>query len=505
MGAVAAPGAAPVAAAARLAAVATVGPGPLAETAEIPAPVTPAPVLSTDDRSPTSTEALTLDTSAGTAPTEGSVMGYRPEPGEGPTTFDVSAVAPHAATRAPNAANSDRRGNAPAAVVEPDAPVVDSPIGDTADARRSASERSVRVDVDLLDALMRQVGELVLARNQVISLAGALDDANFSRTIQRLSLIVSELQEDVMKTRMQPVEQLWAKMPRVVRDLASQFGKQIELRLDGGETELDRSILEAVKDPLTHLIRNAVDHGIEAPEKRMAAGKSPTGHVALKAFHEGGQVVLEMTDDGGGIDPEKVGAKALERGLVTPAELDSLSDRQVTDMIFRPGFSTATVVTNVSGRGVGMDVVRTNIEKIGGTVDLSSTPGVQTTFRIKIPLTLAIIPALLVGCSGGRYAIPQACLQELVRLEPKSGELGIEHIDETMVYRLRGRLMPLVRLDQCFGLPLTSLATAKPLTSLWSRPTIRSSGSSWTRSSKPRRSWSSLWGDDSTTSPSLPA
>ncbi|HMK98339.1 MAG TPA: chemotaxis protein CheA, partial [Acidimicrobiales bacterium] len=312
-----------------------------------------------------------------------------------------------------------------------------------------AAERSVRVDVDLLDTLMRQVGELVLARNQLISHAGELADGG--RTLQRLSLIVSELQEDVMKTRMQPVEQLWSKLPRVVRDLASQFSKEVALSLEGGETELDRSMLEAVKDPFTHLVRNAIDHGIEAPDVRQSAGKARAGSLRLSAFHQGGQVVLEMTDDGAGIDPQRIGAKALQLGLVTAERLAKMSTREVTDLVFQPGFSTAKEVSNVSGRGVGMDVVRTNIERIGGTVDLSSVPGAGTTVRIKIPLTLAIIPALLVACRGSSYAVPQAAVRELVRLEGSALAHQVEQVDGALVYRLRGRLLPLLCLDEVLG------------------------------------------------------
>ncbi len=317
---------------------------------------------------------------------------------------------------------------------------------------KSAADRSVRVDVDLLDALMRQVGELVLGRNQVIAHAETGNDPVLLQTVQRLSLIVSELQEGVMKTRMQPIEQLWAKLPRVVRDLAGQFGKQVILEMEGGETELDRSLLEAVKDPLTHLVRNAIDHGIETPAVRQAAQKPATGVLSLRAFHEGGQVVMEVADNGAGIDLAKVGDKAVGRGFVTSEQLSHMSEREITDLVFRPGFSTAEKVTNVSGRGVGMDVVRTNIERIGGTVDLLTTVGRGTTFRIKIPLTLAIIPALLVKCHDERYAIAQASLVELVHLEGDAVRDGVEYIGDAPVYRLRGKLLPLVSLDRSLGI-----------------------------------------------------
>jgi two-component system chemotaxis sensor kinase CheA len=325
----------------------------------------------------------------------------------------------------------------------------------------SAAEHTVRVDVDLLDGLMRQMGELVLARNQLVSHGNDLDDGG--RALQRLSLIVSELQEGVTKTRMQPVEQLWAKLPRVVRDLAKQFSKEVDLSLEGGDTELDRSVLEAVKDPLTHLVRNALDHGIEGPAEREAAGKRRVGNLRLSASHQNGKVVLEMADDGAGIDPERVGAKAVEKGLVTPERLAQMTTREITDLVFQPGFSTAKQISNISGRGVGMDVVRTNIERIGGTVDLASTPRAGTTVRIKIPLTLAIIPALLVTARGSMYALAQAAVQELVHLEGAALREQVERVDTALLYRLRGHLLPLLRLDEALGYETTPFESQKAL------------------------------------------
>lgn len=315
----------------------------------------------------------------------------------------------------------------------------------------SVSDSTIRVDVELLDKLMTRVGELVLARNQILQHTTKLDDSNFVSTAQRLNLITTELQESVMKTRMQPIGNVWAKFPRVVRDLSSQLGKQVRIEMEGKETELDKTIIESIKDPLTHLVRNSVDHGVESAEVRRAAGKPAEGCLILRAYHEGGQVNIEISDDGAGLNLERIRKKAVERGLVAADAASRMSERELAQLILLPGFSTAEKVTAVSGRGVGMDVVKTNIEKIGGTLDLQSHPGVGTTVRIKIPLTLAIIPALVVKCGGDRYAIPQVSLLELVRLEEAEGEKGIEFVHGAPVYRLRGKLLPLVYLSERLG------------------------------------------------------
>ncbi len=255
------------------------------------------------------------------------------------------------------------------------------------------AESNIRVDVGLLDKLMTLVGELVLARNQILQVAATQRDPLFLTTTQRLNLITSELQEGVMKTRMQPIGTIWDRLPRVVRDLAMACGKKVRVDMAGKDTELDRTVIEAIKDPFTHIIRNSVDHGIEGPELRSQRGKPAEGCLSLRACHEGGLVILEVRDDGGGIDAERVKLKALERGLITPEIAERMSVRELQGLIFLPGFSTAEKVTSISGRGVGMDVVKTNIEKINGTLEVSSTLGEGTTLRIKIPLTLAIIPA----------------------------------------------------------------------------------------------------------------
>lgn len=350
----------------------------------------------------------------------------------------------------------------PVAVAEPtpeaSAPATPKPAQEQGEAagaenkQRSVSESKLRVDVEQLDKLMTLVGELVLARNQILQFHDVSEDTGFSATTQRLNLITTELQEGVMKTRMQPIGTIWNKLPRVVRDLAKSCGKKMRLEMEGKDTDLDKTILEAIKDPLTHIVRNSVDHGIEDPETRVANGKSAEGVLILRAFHEGGQVNIEISDDGGGIKSDRVKNKAIERGIITPDQAARMSEHEVANLVFAPGFSTAEKVTNVSGRGVGMDVVRTNIEKIGGTVDMQSKEGEGTSLRIKIPLTLAIIPALVITSGGERFAIPQVNLLELVRLDGESKNSKIEYIHGTPVYRLRGNLLPLVYLNDQLNL-----------------------------------------------------
>jgi two-component system chemotaxis sensor kinase CheA len=341
----------------------------------------------------------------------------------------------------------------------PEPAVADHPEADAASpdaaggqVRRGVADSTIRVDVDLLDELMLLVGELVLTRNQIVQNVARQTDTDLIRASQRLNLIASELQEGVMKTRMQPIDHIWSKLPRVVRDLGLQLKKSIRLEMEGRETELDKTLLEAVKDPLTHLVRNSVDHGIETPEDRKKAGKPAEGVLTLRARHESGQVVVEVADDGAGIDPAKLGAKAVQRGLLTADALARMSPADILQLIFLPGFSTAAAVTNVSGRGVGMDVVKTNIESIGGTIEVESDPGVGTVCRLRIPLTLAIVPALTVECATDRYAIPQISLQELVSLDAEKAANAVEEVGGAQVYRLRGELLPLVRLTDVLGL-----------------------------------------------------
>jgi two-component system chemotaxis sensor kinase CheA len=313
---------------------------------------------------------------------------------------------------------------------------------------REAGTDTIRVGVNLLDKLMNLVGELVLARNQLLQFSNATQDAGFHAVSQHMNLIATELQEQVMKTRMQPIGNVWNKFPRTVRDLALSCSKEVRLEMEGQETELDRTIIEAIKDPLTHLVRNAVDHGIELPKERKKKGKESCGRLLLRAFHEGGQVNIEISDDGAGLNPARIREKAIERGLVGAAQAERMPERELFNLIFLPGFSTAEKVSNVSGRGVGMDVVRTNVEKVGGAVEVQSSLGRGTTVRVKIPLTLAIVPALIVSSGGNRFALPQVSLLELVRLEPGETSTRIETVHGAPVYRLRGRLLPLAYLDR---------------------------------------------------------
>ncbi len=315
------------------------------------------------------------------------------------------------------------------------------------------AEISVRVETALLDGLMRLVGELVVTRNQLVRGIDPHSDPVLAASTQRLNLITSELQESVMKTRMQPIDHMWSKVPRVLRDLTGACGKQVRLVMEGSETGLDRGLLEAIRDPLLHLVRNAVDHGVELPSVRTAKGKNPEGTLVLRAYHAGGHVVVEVGDDGAGLDPERIGRVAVDRGLIGPDELARMGHADLLALLFKPGFSTAAAVTNVSGRGVGLDVVKTNIERIGGTIEVDSTPGVGTLWRLTVPLTLAILQVLTVQCGGERYAIPQGSVDELV-YAGATGHQAIERVSGAPVVRLRGHLLPLVDLDASLGLPV---------------------------------------------------
>jgi two-component system chemotaxis sensor kinase CheA len=309
------------------------------------------------------------------------------------------------------------------------------------------ANQSIRVNVDTLEHLMTMVSELVLTRNQLLEISRRNEDTEFKVPLQRLSNVTAELQEGVMKTRMQPIGNAWQKLPRIVRDLSSELGKQIELEMHGADTELDRQVLDLIKDPLTHMVRNSADHGLETPAERAANGKGEQGTIRLSAYHEGGHIIICIADNGRGLNTEKIKAKALANALVSEAELEKMSEAQIHKFIFAPGFSTAAAVTSVSGRGVGMDVVRTNIDQIGGTIDIKSVAGEGCSVTIKIPLTLAIVSALIVEAAGDRFAIPQLSVVELVRARANS-EHRIERIKDTAVLRLRNKLLPLIHLKK---------------------------------------------------------
>lgn len=344
---------------------------------------------------------------------------------------------------------------APAAVkAEPKAPAAKKKTEEKSEKKAAGggvSNQSIRVAVDTLEHLMTMVSELVLTRNQLLEIVRRHEDSEFKVPLQRLSNVTAELQEGVMATRMQPIGNAWQKLPRIVRDLSQELEKPIDLEMIGADTELDRQVLEMIKDPLTHMVRNSADHGLELPEERRAAGKPEKGVITLAAYHEGGHIIIEVRDDGKGIDVDRVKEKILERGLATESEIEKMTDSQIHKFIFHAGFSTAASVTSVSGRGVGMDVVRNNIELIGGTVDLRSATGKGSSFIIKIPLTLAIVSTLIVEASGDRFAIPQLSVVELVRVQTNS-EHRIERIKDTPVLRLRNKLLPLVHLSQLLGI-----------------------------------------------------
>ena len=422
------------------------------EEAESPTPAGPA---TSDERFPVARELLdevaaALDagtTAAGDREIAASITAERaseddahPEPQLAP---EPSPLVPATGT-----ALAERPKTAP---VNGKGPVNGKAKADKAPKESALAAQSIRVNVELLENLMTLISELVLTRNQLLQMVRGHDDSEFTVPLQRLSHITTDLQEGVMKTRMQPIGNAWAKLPRIVRDLSVDSGKKIELVMLGADTELDRQILELIKDPLTHMVRNSADHGLEGAEERVAAGKSETGKVTLNAYHEGGHIIIAIGDDGRGLNMDRIREKIVTNGLASDAELEAMSDQQIQQFIFKAGFSTAETVTSVSGRGVGMDVVRTNIEKIGGAIELKSVAGCGSTFTIKIPLTLAIVSALIVECSRERFAIPQISVLELVRASGKVDN-AIEKINDAPVLRLRNRLLPLVSLHDQLNL-----------------------------------------------------
>jgi two-component system chemotaxis sensor kinase CheA len=397
--------------------------------------------LTRDQVTAISASSVRVEEAPGPAPAEEPVDAAPPEP-------DVPAEsAPVAAAPAPPEPEAAAP-PPPPAVAPPPAPVEDAP----AKAPARPADTSIRVGVMLLDHLMNLAGELVLSRNQLLQAVNTGRTEGLNAIASRLDQVTSELQESIMQTRMQPVGTVFGKFPRIVRDLSSKLGKQCELSVDGNEVELDKSICEAIGDPLTHLVRNSVDHGIELPEQRTAAGKPATGRIELRAFHQAGKVNITITDDGAGINVDKVKQKAVENGLLTPDQAREMGPREACQLIFAAGFSTADAVTDVSGRGVGMDVVRTNIEKLGGTVEIDSQMGRGTTMHVKLPLTLAIIPSLVVRCGTERFAVPQVNVCELVRIKATEVAQRIERVKGAEVLRLRGNLLPLVRLSTALGI-----------------------------------------------------
>ena len=369
-----------------------------------------------------------------------------PKPAPAPVAKQAApapAAAKPAAPEAKEAAKETAKEAAKAKPARKAAAVADT---DVQEADKIANQ-SIRVNVDTLEHLMTMVSELVLTRNQLLEISRRNEDTEFKVPLQRLSNVTAELQEGVMKTRMQPIGNAWQKLPRIVRDLSGELGKQIELEMHGADTELDRQVLDLIKDPLTHMVRNSADHGLETPAERLASGKGEQGTIRLSAYHEGGHIIICIADNGRGLNTERIKAKALQNGLVSEAELEKMTEAQIHKFIFAPGFSTAATVTSVSGRGVGMDVVRTNIDQIGGTIDIKSVAGEGSSVTIKIPLTLAIVSALIVEAAGDRFAIPQLSVVELVRARANS-EHRIERIKDTAVLRLRNKLLPLMHLKK---------------------------------------------------------
>ena len=368
---------------------------------------------------------------------------WMPEPAPVAAPVATAPVVPTPVAPAPVAQAQEAPAPAAKAPASSDAPAEASEGG-------MAKMQTIRVNVDTLEHLMTMVSELVLTRNQLLEIARKHEDSSYKVPLQRLSHVTAELQEGVMKTRMQPIGNAWQKLPRVVRDLSSELGKQIDLVMLGAETELDRQVLEVIKDPLTHMVRNSADHGLESTMQRIAAGKPARGSIRLSAYHEGGTITIEIADDGKGLDLVAIRKKAVERGIATQVDVERMTDAQVAKFIFDAGFSTAAAVTSVSGRGVGMDVVKTNIETIGGVIDIATQKGVGTTFTIKIPLTLAIVAALIVRAGESRFAVPQLAVLELVRVDATAPQ-RIERINDAPVLRLRERLLPIVTLKGLLG------------------------------------------------------
>ncbi len=379
-------------------------------------------------------------------PPQGAPPPDPPEEAGPPRDHEPLRPGPEAAPR--SASSATEAGSSPVRPTK-ETPPASSP--QEGAAASGTADSTLRVDVELLNRMMNLVGELVLTRNQILQATSA--DASFSLLGRRLDMVTADLRESVMKARMQPVSYVFSRFPRLVRDLSLSLNKRVRLEMEGQDTELDKSLLEAIRDPLTHSIRNAIDHGVETPEARTAAGKPAEGVVRLRACHEGSHVIVEVHDDGAGMRIDRIREKAVERGLVPAQRAEQMNEREILQLIFLPGFSTAATVTSVSGRGVGMDVVRTNVEKIGGKVEVESQTGKGTVLRLRIPLTLAIIPALIVRSRGQNFALPQSSLTELVHLSTGQTDSRMEWLENAALYRLRGHLLPLVFLDRLLQQP----------------------------------------------------
>ena len=391
------------------------------------------------------TAAASAEAAGETAPAQIQESAPAPAP-EPAAAVSEPVVAPAAAvTEAPKAAPQEQPQPAPAAVAKKEA----AP-GAQAKTAANPNQETIRVSVDTIERMMQLVSELVLSRNQLLELARHREDDTIKTPLQHLSTLTSDLQDAVMRARMQPVGRLYANLPRLVRELSTSLGKNIDLVTEGADTELDRQLIEVIRDPLTHLIRNCADHGIEKPEERIAAGKPERGEIRVSAAHEAGQITIDIADDGKGLDIERIKAKITAQGLATEQDLRSMSNEEIYRYIFEAGFSTAQVVSNVSGRGVGMDVVRSNIEAIGGSVSLSSAPGKGSRFSLRIPLTLAIAPALIIEVAGQRFALPQTSVVEAVSLGKNYKDL-IQNVQNALVLKLREEVIPAVELREVVG------------------------------------------------------
>ena len=406
---------------------------PATEAAPEPVEVAPVASVATEEVADDDMDAAIAKAFAAQAAEKSAKQAVQPAPTPEPVPVPVPAPAPQAAAPVPPATK-------PAAAKKTETKK-------EAGEKKAAPEANIRVPVGVLDKLMNLAGELVLSRNQLMQAITSKDRSGLDAIASHLDQVTTEVQESIMQTRMQQIGSVFSKFPRIVRDLSSKLTKKCALNIEGKEVEVDKTIIEAIGDPLTHLIRNSVDHGVELPADRRKAGKPEEGTMNLRAFYQAGKVRIEIEDDGAGIPPGKLKEKAVSKGILTQEQSDAMSDRDAIRLIFHPGFSMAAKVTDVSGRGVGMDVVKTNISKLGGTVDVESTVGKGTLIVITLPLTLAIIPSLIVQCRSDRFAIPQVNIAELVRVRAEEVDQRIGQVQDAKVLRLRGNLLPLIELS----------------------------------------------------------